>query len=186
MAKIGLTNFKYSVLEDEKVTTPKSLGKAVSCKVSIETNSATLYADDGLAESDYSFKQGTITLEVDEDNDTIFAELLGHTVTTGTTGTTGEVVRKATDTAPYVAVGRILTKMNGGERTYKVEFLSKVQFKEPAPDEKTKGESLEFGTTTIEGVVLQNSNGEWSRAKTFTTLAEAQTYLTGLLTATNS
>ena len=184
MAKIGLTNFKFSVLDaDEAVSTPQSLGKAISCKVSIETNTAELYADDALAESDYSFKKGTITLEVDEDADTTFATLLGHTVTAGSTGTAGEVVRKATDIAPYVAVGRILTKVVNGVKSYKVEYLAKVQFKEPAPDEKTKGESLEFATTSIEGTILQKADGEWSRAKTFATLAEAQTYLTGLLTA---
>lgn len=180
MAKIGLTNLKFSKLdENENVTTPQSLGKAVSCKVSVETNSATLFADDALAESDYSFKSGTITLEVDEDEDTIFATLLGHAVDEET----GEVVSKATDTAPYVAVGRILTKMVNGTRKYKAEFLSKVQFKEPAPDEKTKGETLEFGTTSIEGTILQKADGEWNRKQTFDTLAEAQTYLTGLLTA---
>lgn len=178
MAKIGLTNFKFSVLKDEEVTTPQSLGKAVSCKVSIETNSAELYADDGLAESDYSFKKGTITLEVDEDADATFATLLGHELSAEET----EVVRKATDVAPYVAVGRILTKIKDGVRSYKVEYLAKVQFKEPAPDEKTKGESLEFATTSIEGTILQKADGEWSRAKTFASLTEAQSYLTSLLT----
>lgn len=177
MAKIGLKNFKFSLLEDEAVTVPESLGKAVSCKVSIETNTAELYADDGLAESDYSFKKGTITLEVDEDADTTFAKLLGHTISED------EVIRKDTDTAPYVAVGRILTKMVGGQYRYKVEFLAKVQFKEPAPDEKTKGESLEFSTTSVEGTIHKLENGEWSRAKTFETYAEAETYLNGLLTA---
>lgn len=177
MAKIGLTNFKFSVLDDdEAVSTPQSLGKAVSCKVSIETNSAELYADDGLAESDYSFKKGTITLEVDEDADQTFATLLGHTVEDT------EVVRNASDVAPYVAVGRILTKIKDGVRSYKVEYLAKVQFKEPAPDEKTKGESLEFSTTSIEGTILQKADGEWSRAKSFATLTEAQAYLTSLLT----
>lgn len=182
MAKIGLTNLQFSVLdENEAVTTPQSFGKAVSCKVSIETNSAELYADDGLAESDYSFKKGTITLETDDDADATYATLLGHTVS-AESGTAGEVVRKASDVAPYVAVGRILTKIKDNVRSYKVEFLSKVQFKEPAPDEKTKGESLEFGTTSIEGTILQKADGEWSKAKTFATLTEAQTYLTGLLT----
>ena len=53
MARIGLKNFKYSELdENEKVKEPKSLGKAIDCKVSLELNSAELYADDGLAESD--------------------------------------------------------------------------------------------------------------------------------------
>ncbi len=183
MAKIGLKNFKFSILdEDDKVTVPESLGKAVSCKVAIDKNEAVLYADDGVAESDYSFKKGTITLEVDEDADTTFAKLLGHTVSSETSNK-DEVVRNEADTAPYVAVGRILTKVVNGARKYKVEFLCKVKFKEPDADETTKGESVEFKTTSIEGAVITLANGEWSRAKTFDSYDKAETYLTGLLTA---
>lgn len=183
MAKIGLRNFKYSKLdEDDAVTTPASLGKAVSCKVTIDKNEAVLYADDGVSESDYSFKKGTITLEVDEDADTVFAALLGHTIS-AETESAGEVVRNADDVAPYVAVGRILTKVVNGARKYKVEFLCKVKFKEPDADETTKGESVEFKTSSIEGTVMTLANGDWSKSKTFDDYSAAETYLNGLLTA---
>ena len=49
------------------------------------------------------------------------------------------------------------------------------------PDEKTKGESVEFSTTSLEGTVLKLSDGSWSRTKTFDTYNEAITYLEGLL-----
>ena len=183
MAKIGLKNFKYSVLdENDAVTEAKSLGKAVSCKVAIDKNEAVLYANDGVAESDYSFKKGTVTLEVDEDADEVFAELLGHTVSSDTSNK-GEVVRNESDVAPYVAIGRILTKVVDGVRKYKVEYLSKVKFKEPDADETTKGESVEFKTSSIEGAVVTLASGEWSKSKTFSTYTEAETYLNGLLTA---
>jgi phi13 family phage major tail protein len=179
MAKIGLKNLRYSKLDDkDQVTTPASFGKAVDCKVSIEKNNAELYADDGIAESDYSFKKGTVALTVDEDADEVFAVVLGHTI-----GEDGEMVRKADDIAPYVALGRILTKVVGGVKKYKVEFLHKVKFNEPNTDEKTKGESVEFGTNAIEGTVHALANGDWSRAKTFTAYEEASAYLDGLLTA---
>lgn len=184
MAKIGLKNFKYSKLDEEdNVTEPKSLGKAVSCKVAIDKNEAILYADDSVAESDYSFKKGTVTLEVDEDADETFADLLGHTIEQGSDNK-GEVVRNADDVAPYVALGRILTKVVDGKRKYKVEFLHKVKFKEPDADEKTKGESVEFQTNSIEGVVVTLANGAWSKTKTFDTYTEAEAYLTKLLKAT--
>lgn len=183
MAKIGLKNLKYSKYDEAgKLTGATSFGKAVSCKVSIDRNEAELYADDGLVESDYSFKKGTITLEVDDDADTVFADVLGHTISTET-DTKGEVIRNANDVAPYVAIGRILTKMVGGVRQYKVEFLHRVKFKEPDAEENTKGESLEFKTTSIEGAISQLENGEWSKAKTFTEYTQAETYLNGLLTA---
>ena len=176
MAKIGLRNFRYSKLdESDNVTTPASFGKAVDCKVSIEKNTAELYADDGLSESDYSFKKGTIDLTCDEETE--FSELLGHEA-----GTDGEVIRNDNDVAPYVAVGRILTKQINGVKSYKVEFLHKVKFNEPNTDEKTKGESVEFGTFAISGVIHKLANGDWSKYKTFTTYEEASTYLDGLLT----
>ena len=182
MAKIGLNNFKYSILtEAEDGTTsyagPKSLGKAIDCKVSIEKYSAELYADDSLAESDYTFKKGTISLTVDEDDDTVFAELLGHEVI----AETGEMLRKDTDVAPYVGVGRILTKIVNGVYKYKVEFLPKVKFSEPSQEEQTKGDSIEFKTPTIEGTVNKLSSGIWSSSKTFNTKEDAVAFLNGLM-----
>ena len=52
------------------------------------------------------------------------------------------------------------------------------------PDEKTKGESVEFTTTTLEGSVLKLSDGTWSKTKTFDTYNEAISYLEKLLTPT--
>lgn len=180
MARIGLKNFRYSELdENDEVQEPKSLGKAIDCKVSLELNSAELYADDALAESDYTFNKGTVTITVDDDDDEILAPLLGHTVSED-----GEIVRKDTDVAPFIAFGRILTKIVGGTYKYKVEFLSKVKFKDTMPDEKTKGESVEFTTVSIEGSVMRKSNGDWSKSKTFTTYDDASEYLDSLLTAT--
>ena len=179
MARIGLKYLRYSPLdEQDNVTTPSNFGKAVDCKVSIEKNNAELYADDGVAESDYSFKKGTVALTVDEDDDTVFAKVLGHIISKD-----GEMVRNADDVAPYVAIGRILTKLVSGVKKYKVEFLHKVKFAEPNTDEKTKGESIEFGTSAIEGAVHKLGNGDWSKTKTFTSYEEASAYLDGLLTA---
>ena len=179
MAKIGLNNFKFSKLDEtnETYAGAKSLGKAIECKVDIENYDAKLYADDTLAESDTTFKQGTVTLITDEDDDTVFAELLGHEVDEETS----EMVRKDTDVAPYVGVGRILTKIVNGVYKYKVEFLPKVKFKEPSQEESTKGDSIEFKTPSIEGTVTKLKDGTWSRTKTFTDKAEAISYLEDLM-----
>lgn len=178
MARIGLKHFRYSKLDDnDNPIKPESLGAAIDCKVSLELNSAELYGDDGLVESDYSFNKGTVTITVDDDNDEIIAPLLGHEISED-----GEVIRKDTDVAPYVAFGRILTKMVRGNRRYKVEFLSKTKFKDSMPDEKTKGESIEFSTVSIEGTLVKKSNGEWSKTKTFEKEEQAIEYLDKLLT----
>ena len=179
MAKIGLSNLIYSILSEASDGTPtydgaKSLGKAVSANVSITNNSAMLYADDQLAESDTSFQTGTITCGVDEDADATFAPLLGHTITNGT------VVKNATDTAPFVGVGRIITKMVSGVYYYKAEVLFKVKFAEPSQSDTTKGESIEFSTSEIEGTIATLANGKWSTSQTFTTKANALAFIQGL------
>lgn len=176
MAKIGLTNLIYSNLTEASDGTPsydgaKSLGKAVSASVSITNNSATLYADDALAESDTSFQSGTITCGVDEDADATFAPLLGHTITTGT------VVKNANDIAPFVGVGRIITKMVSGVLYYKAEVLYKVKFAEPSQDDQTKGESIEFSTPSIEGTIGTLANGNWCTSKTFSSKADALEFI---------
>jgi len=179
MARIGLKNFRYGILDEETETYSevKTPGKAVDCKVSLDLNSAELYADDSLAESDYTFKKGTVAITVDEDDDQTYADLTGHEISEA-----GEIIRKDSDKAPYVGFGRIITKIVNGVYKYKVEFLNKVKFKDALPDEKTKGESVEFTTTTLEGTVLKLEDGTWSKTQTFATYNEAVSYLEGLFT----
>lgn len=182
MANIGLSNIWFSVLTEGSDGTPTyagatNLGKAVSATVSVTNNEAELYGDDALAEADTSFARGNITLGVTDDDDTIFAPLLGHTITDG------EVVKNVNDAAPYVGVGRIVTKMVNSAYKYKVEFLYKCKFSEPSREEQTKGENIEFATPSIEGIFGALANGNWNLTKTFDTKSDALTYLQGLLAA---
>ncbi len=182
MAKIGLQNFLFGVLteaQDGTATygTATKPGKAISCSVEISNNDAVLDADDAVAESDTSFQSGTVTLEIDDEDLTTMATLLGHEITDG------EIVRNSNDVAPYVGLGRVVTKLVGGVHKYKVEFLSKVKFGEPSQEDNTKSsDGVEFGTTELEGTIATLANGDWSKAQTFDTMAEAKTYLTGLFT----
>lgn len=183
MAKIGLNNLWYSKLTEATDGTPtydgkKSFGKAVSASVSISNNSATLYADDVVAESDTSFQGGTITLGVDDDRDATFADVLGHDIDEN-----GNIVRNVNDVAPYVALARIVNKMVANVRLYKVEILYKVKFSEPSQDDNTKGESVEFATPSIEGQIMALANGDWSTAQTFTSKSDAVDFITTTLAA---
>lgn len=174
MAKVGLKGIRYAVLDTEDNTygTPASLGKGVSASVTVNNVDAKLYADDALAESDSGFSSATVSVAVDDSRDaTVLAPLLGHTVSTG------EVVRNAGDVAPYVGLGRVVTKVVDNVKAYKAEFLCKVKFKEPNQEETTKGDSVEFGTTTLEGDASAIASGLWSKTKEFATEAEAIAYL---------
>ena len=114
---------------------------------------------------------------IDEDDLETMAALLGHTISDGV------LTRNAYDTAPYVGLGRIVMKMVNNVTKYKVEFLYKVKFSEPSAENQTRGESVEFATTEIEGTVAALKNGNWSVAQTFATKDEALTYLESLMAA---
>ena len=178
MALIGLKKFVCGVLTEAgdswEYGAPMIPGKAVSCSVSITNNSGSLYADDALAESDTSFQSGTVSLTLDNADLEIYATLLGHS-----TGNNGEIVRNAMDVAPYVGMGRVVTLMVGGVYKYRVEFLRKVKFSEPSQDNNTKGETLEFGTPTLEGTVATLANGDWSDVKEFEEEDDAIEFLYG-------
>ena len=177
MAKIGLNNLWYSKLTENSDGTPyydgaKSFGKAVSANVSISNNSAALYADDVLAESDTSFQSGTVTLGVDDDREATFADVLGHEISEE-----GEVVRNANDVSPWVGLGRIVVKMVNNVKLYKAEIIYKIKFSEPSQENQTKGESVEFSTPEIEGTIATLANGDWSTAKTFSSKEAALAFI---------
>ena len=189
MARIGFKQAKYNKivggtyaqLTDSKVPV---FEKVVDEKFAPEYNSAELYANDGLAESDYSFKKGTLSLTVADDDDKLCAELLGNT------DEDGEVTSNVGDAAPEFGYGHIIPKLVGGARKYKVEFFPRVKFTKVTSDNKTRGEGVEFNTTAIEGTVFPLESalnglkaGDWEKHKTFATLEEAEAYLDGLLTA---
>lgn len=185
MAKIGLRDFRYSKLTEAPDGTPsydgaKKPAKAVSCTVDITSSDASLYADDALAESDTSFSGGTVTMGIDDEDPETMAELLGHTYDAG------ETIKNTDDVAPYVGLGRIVTKMIGGAIKYKVEFLYKVKFSEPSQSDTTKGETVEFGTSEIQGKVAQLANHDWNKTKTFDNKTDAMNYLNGLMAASGT
>ena len=188
MARIGFKKAKYNKIVGNTYATLTDnavpvFEKVVDEKFAPEYNTAELYANDGLAESDYSFKKGTLSLTVADDDDALCAELLGNT------DTDGEVTSNIDDSASEFGYGHIIPKMVGGERKFKVEFFPRVKFTKITSDNKTRGENVEFSTTAIEGTVFPLETainglkvGDWEKHQTFTTLAEAETYLDGLLT----
>jgi hypothetical protein len=188
MARIGFKKAKYNKivgntyapLTDTKVPV---FEKVIDEKFAPEYNNAELYANDALAECDYSFKKGTLSLTVADDKDELCAELFGNTI-----AESGEVVSTIEDSASEFGYGHIIPKIVGGVRKYKVEFFPRVKFTEISGDNKTRAESVEFGTTSLTAIVYPideaingMASGIWEKHQTFATLTEAETYLDGLL-----
>ena len=190
MARIGFKKAKYNKIVGNTYAPLAEnavpvFEKVIDEKFAPEYNTAELYANDGLAESDYSFKKGTLSLTIADDDDKLCAELLGNTVAEDG----DEVTSNIEDTASEFGYGHIIPKLVGGARKYKVEFFPRVKFTSITSDNKTRGESVEFSTTAVEGTVMPLETainglkvGDWEKHKTFATLAEAETYLDELLT----
>ena len=175
MASIGLKNFKYAKLNEDGKTYGelKTLAGAIECKVTLDLSEASLYANDTLKEQVSLFKSGTLTAGIDDDDDSVFAELLGKTVDEET----GVVTSNTEDLPIYVGFGHIVSKIVNGEKKYKVEFFPKVKFKPFIPDSKTKGDSLEFTTPSVEATIFENDNGDWEKHSVCDTESEANTLL---------
>lgn len=190
MARIGFKKAKYNKIVGDKYDALKDskvpeFEKVVDEKFAPEYNNAELYANDALAETDYSFKKGTLSVTVADDEDKFIAELFGNTVATEG----GEVTSNIEDTAPEFGYGHIVPKRVGGVRKYKVEFFPRVKWTKVSTDNKSRGESVEFGTTALEGTVMPLDTalnglkvGDWEKHQTFASLTEAEAYLDKLLT----
>ena len=154
MATIGLDKLYYAkITEDENgnetYATPVQLAKAMNADLSVELAEATLYADDGAAEIVKEFKNGTLSLGVDDVGASVASDLTGATIDAN-----GVVVSTSEDGGDPVAVGFRAKKSNG---KYKYYWLYRVKFGIPATNLATKGDSITFSTPTIEGTSLRRN-----------------------------
>lgn len=190
MANIGLRNAKYNLIDNttkkyKALTNSKVpvLGKLIDAKLTEDKGEASLFADDALAENEITFSGGKLALTVDDVDDVTYATIKGCT------NEEGEITENQEDSAPELAYGHIITKIVSGVKKYKVEFLARIKINSITADAKTKAESIEFNTVSIEAKVMPLMEpinglkvGDWHKVKTFDTLEAATTYLDGLLT----
>ena len=190
MARVGFKKAKYNKIDPATSkykaltgSTVPMFEKVVDESFEAEYNNAELFANDALCESDYSFKKGTLSVTVADDKDEFLAELFGNTVSQS------EVTSSNEDIAPEFGYGHIIPKLVEGAKKYKVEFFPRIKFNKATGDNASRGESVEFKTTSLEATVYPVDKpingipaGVWEKHETFDTLSEAETYLDGLLT----
>lgn len=168
MATIGLRDLFYAMIKfdkdgNETWDAVKKLAKAVKADLSVDVAEATLYADDGAAESANEFGGGTLSLETDDIKPDVLADLTGAHITED-----GEVISYGEDTGGYCAVGFRAKKADG---TYRCMWLLKVKFGAPSESYETKKQSIDFKTPTIEGTIMQTTKADknekhpWKRMK---------------------
>lgn len=179
MANIGMQGMKYALLvtEGDGAETTYEAAKefigAISASITPNSAEASLYGDDKLMEYSSSFQNATVSLSAADDNDAVFADLLGRKKET----TTGRYRSNINDVAPYVGFGYIVSKMTNGQTKYRAQFFPKMKFKAFVPEASTKGENLEFKTITVEGMTMPSKYGDWESHIDVDSLSEAQAEL---------
>lgn len=130
------------------------VGRAINFTGTPNKNDVKLYADDGVAETDLSIRDLGTSLNVDDLELKVRADLLGHTYKAASSdeGNEPETMEIGSeDVAPYFGTGFYKRRRKNNVTTYTAIWLYKVQYSEPTINAETKGESTNFQTPTIEG-----------------------------------
>lgn len=154
MATIGLDNLVFAPItsaedEDEEYGEIVKLAKAINADLSVEMNEATLFADDGVAEDVKEFKQGAISLGIDDIGSENAVKILGVKVDKN-----GAVVYAAENITAYGALGFRARKANG---KYRYFWLYRTKFSVPSTSLQTKGDGITFSTPTLEGTFYRRN-----------------------------
>lgn len=170
MATIGLKHIvagKYAETAGKiSHSAGRVLGRAVQANITINSYDVKLYADDGVAEAERGFQDGTLEIQLDDLDQAGALYLLGGTeqAATGVTGSSvKELLSKSTDEAPEVGVGFYAPKVKGGKRMYRAIFIPRVKFGYPNESIATKSEQIAFATPSISGTIMVAADGSWKR-----------------------
>lgn len=190
MATIGLSKPYYAIYAEAGGVVSYSdgavMGKATEANISIETTEDNnLYGDNGLAETDRRFANGTLTLSTTDLSQEVSKAILGLTeqAITGIDGVTDtsvkELVYDDTQVTPYLGVGFIIKKKVNGAYKWRGVVLPKVMFSVPEDAATTQGESIEWQTPELTGAIMRDDSAThaWKKEATFTSEAQAEAYI---------
>ena len=190
MATIGLSKPYYAIYSETGGVVSYSdgavMGKATEGNIAIETTEDNnLYGDNGLAETDRRFTNGSLTLSTTDLSQEVSKAILGLTeqAITGVDGVTDtsvkELVYDDTQVTPYLGVGFIIKKKVNGAYKWRGVVLPKVMFSVPEDAATTQGESIEWQTPELTGAIMRDDSAThvWKKEATFTTEAQAEAYI---------
>lgn len=187
MAGIGLSKPYYAkyVNTDGVIsyTGGGIFAKAIEFNSRIESGEDNnLYADNGIAETDRGFTSGTLSVTTDEILETAAAAILGitpDTITVGTETSVTELVYDDDMEVPDLGFGIIIKKKISGVYKYRAVVFHKIKFNIPEDAAVTQGETIEWQTPTIEGVIMRDDSEKhgWKSEATLDTEALAEAYI---------
>nr|DAG11683.1 MAG TPA: tail tube protein [Caudoviricetes sp.] len=181
MARIGARYPKYCKVtvtqnpdgsENESLSVGAVAGKAIGVNTTISADAVMQYADDGIAETAAEFTSGTIALELNDTIDGVEADLLGSEITED-----GVFISHGDDNAPYVRFGYVEAHLLNNVKDFRVVVYPRVKFAPPNTEATTKGQTITFGSATLNGTVMRDKDGAWRLRKTFSTQLDAVAFL---------
>nr|DAF00276.1 MAG TPA: tail tube protein [Caudoviricetes sp.] len=190
MAIIGVSKPYYAKYGNEGSTVTYTegavMGKATKVNIAVEQSSSNdLYGDNGIAESDKRFSNGTLTISTTDLSQTVSRVILGakEETITGITGVTDtsvmEMIYDDDMESPYLGVGFIIKKKVDGVLKWRAVVLPKVQFSVPADSAETEGETISWQVPELTGTIMRDDTEKhkWKREATFSTEAQAEAYI---------
>ncbi len=183
MAYIGLKHPVFSPISSEPAGsvpvygTGLVVGYALEANISIKHSDAKLYADDDVRESDNSFLSGTVTLGIDDLSKEAIIAMLGSQEKTVDAKS---VVRDAgLYVSPLGGFGYYRVRKKANVRYIRAFWYYKTQWAMPAESAKTKGESVEWQTPSIDGEIftVDDTDYTWRDFYDATTEADAVAWL---------
>ena len=190
MATIGVSKpyyAKYNVVDGNvSYSGGGVMGKMTELEISIETSEDNnLYGDNGIAETDRTFSNGTLTASTTDLSQEVAKDLLGVVEREleeipGITDTgVKELVFDDSQVTPYLGTGFIIKKMVNHMTRWRAVVLTKVMFSVPSDSATTQGESIEWQVPELSGTIMRDDSEthKWKREATFTTEAQAETYI---------
>lgn len=158
--QVGLKNLYYAVLTKDDATgvsylAPVKIAGAINAKISPKSNTEVLYADDGPDETATALGEIDVEFEAKDISLADQAALLGHSIVGGV------MLKKATDVAPYVALGFMSKKSNG---QYRYIWLTKGMFALPDQEYATGEDKPKFQTPKLKGTFVKRAYDDlWQR-----------------------
>lgn len=190
MAKIGVSKPFYAIYSETNGVVTYSdggvLGKATEVDVTINTSEDNnLYADNGIAETDRAFTDGSLTIGTDDLSQEVSKAILGVreealASVDGVTDTDArELIFDDQMTTPYLGVGFIVKGQKNNVPYWRPIVFTKVMFNVPDDAATTQGESIEWQTPSLVGTILRDDSEThvWKRETRLSTEAQAEAYI---------
>lgn len=193
MAKIGVSKPYYAIYNHKDGTDTVTysdggvLGKATEVDVTINTSEDNnLYADNGIAEADRQFSDGSLTIGTDDLSQNISKAILGAKEAPvgeipGLTGDNDvkELIFDDDMANPYLGVGFIVKGQKNNKVYWRAVVFTKVLFNVPDDAVTTQGEQIEWQTPSLVSTILRDDTEKhmWKREATFSTEANAAAYI---------